>query len=113
MPYTVTFTAADVEYTQTYFPASSTRPVRSNTPLPTIVVPYSMYSLAATEPEVLAVLKAILIVAAVALVLVTDMLNTEYVFAGTVYTEVSVVALSAVFPNLPVAIIYFSVIISA
>tara|TARA_B110000977_G_scaffold21861_1_gene26259 strand:- start:2967 stop:3311 length:345 start_codon:yes stop_codon:yes gene_type:complete len=112
MPYTVADIDAGALATATKFkPAPSTKPVRSNTPLPAITVSYSMYS--AIPGELAVSVIANRIVTAVAVVFVRERLQTVYDPVGTVYTVVfvpndvpNIIGVS----NLPVAIFYFSVI---
>jgi hypothetical protein len=56
---------------------------------------------------------AILIVAELAPRFTTLTVTTENVVAGTVYSVVFVTAARSAVPNLPVAIIYFSVVFSS
>ena len=89
-------------YTTINFPASTTIPVRSKTPLATNDASYSMYSAA---DGVLLLATAILTVLAVLAFLLHRLTDTtENVLAGQVYTVVFVVAVMSNAPNLPVAI---------
>lgn len=89
-------------YTTINFPASTTIPVRSKTPLATNDASYSMYS--ATEGLLLLATAILTVLAVLAFLLhrLTD--TTANVLAGQVYTVVFVVAEMSNAPNLPVAI---------
>jgi len=109
MPYATALTLAALDLTTNILPASSTIPVRSRTPLADKLVSNSMYS-AALGVDVVDI--AICTVAAVDPLLQTLTVSTVNVSAGQVYTEVLVAAARSFDPNLPVAIIYFSVVFS-
>jgi hypothetical protein len=87
-----------------------TIPVRSSTPLGDRLTSYSSHSASVGEAELAS---AIRISAALAPRFTTLTVATVNVVAGTVYTVVSVTADRSAVPNLPVAIIYFSVIFSS
>jgi hypothetical protein len=94
--------------------ASTTIPVRSSTEFAGIVTSYSKNALSAGAvlPDADVVVSATRAVTLVAFLLQSDTLTTANVFAGTVYSVVFVAAARSADPNLPVAIIYFSVIFS-
>ena len=110
MPYTVADIEAAAPATTTIFnPAFSTSPVLSNTPLPAIIVSYSMYS--AVPGELAVNVNATRTVTELVVVFVKERLHTVYDPVGTVYTVVFVpnaVPTMIGVSNLPVAI-FFSV----
>jgi hypothetical protein len=108
IPYTTALIPVDDEYTTICCVGASTIPVRSNTPFAGSVAPYSIYSAVVGVPVVEI---ATLIVTPDAFLLQTDSDATVNVPDGAVYTVVLVVAPISDAPNLPVAIIYFSVIL--
>jgi hypothetical protein len=112
MPITTALTVAVLEYTTKYLLVESiTMPVRSSTPLADKLESYSMNSALAGVDGGSVVLTAILTVAAVLESLLhNDIETTLNVVDGHIYACVYVVADRAAAPNLPDAIIYFSVV---
>jgi hypothetical protein len=104
MPNALTETDDPEVYTTSNFPAFIISPVLSNTPFGSMVTSYSIYSAAVGVANVD---NAILTVHADVPLFKTLTENTVKVFGGTVYTVVFVIALSAAWPNKPVAMLVF------
>jgi hypothetical protein len=107
MPISTAETLVALDLTTTNFPVSMTNPVLSKTPLAVKLTSNSMYS---SLPGVAVSQIAILIFASVAPLLQTLIVATVNVAAGQVYNVVSDAAAKSAVPNLPVAILFFSVV---
>lgn len=106
MPNAIAPTFAVVEYANRFKPAFNTNPVNCKTPCAKTSHWYSRYSPAAGVVEVD---NATDTETAELLLLTMFKVATVNVFVGTVYTTVQVTAERSAYPNLPVAMFYFSV----